>query len=132
VDLWGSGGVSLLLSLSVRAPQRQLSSDAVSAVAGCDLLVSKVRTWPVREVTLSALLTGALCLTVVAAAVESAAVSAHSGAAPPDSVHSLRSVYPSVADPVYRVLTQNVHLAPNTQQAEQAGFTRAKNHETCQ
>jgi hypothetical protein len=30
------------------------------------------------------------------------------------------------------VLTQNVHLAPNTQQAEQAGFTRANNHETCQ
>jgi hypothetical protein len=30
------------------------------------------------------------------------------------------------------VLTQNVHLAPSTQQAEQAGFTRAKNHETCQ
>jgi hypothetical protein len=30
------------------------------------------------------------------------------------------------------VLTQNVHPAPNTQQAEQAGFTRAKNHETCQ
>jgi hypothetical protein len=30
------------------------------------------------------------------------------------------------------VLTQNVHLTPNTQQAEQAGFTRAKNHETCQ
>jgi hypothetical protein len=30
------------------------------------------------------------------------------------------------------VLTQNVHLAPNTQQAEQAGFTRAKNHKTCQ
>jgi hypothetical protein len=30
------------------------------------------------------------------------------------------------------VLTQNVHLAPNTQQAEQAGFTRAKSHETCQ
>jgi hypothetical protein len=29
-------------------------------------------------------------------------------------------------------LTQNVHLAPNTQQAEQAGFTRAKNHKTCQ
>jgi hypothetical protein len=28
------------------------------------------------------------------------------------------------------VLTQNVHLAPNTQQAEQAGFTRAKNHDT--
>jgi hypothetical protein len=30
------------------------------------------------------------------------------------------------------VLTQNAHLAPDTQQAEQAGFTRAKNHETCQ
>jgi hypothetical protein len=30
------------------------------------------------------------------------------------------------------VLTQNVHLAPSTQQAEQAGFTHAKNHETCQ
>jgi hypothetical protein len=30
------------------------------------------------------------------------------------------------------VLTQNMHLAPSTQQAEQAGFTRAKNHETCQ
>jgi hypothetical protein len=30
------------------------------------------------------------------------------------------------------LLTQNVHLAPNTQQAEQAGFTRAKSHETCQ
>jgi hypothetical protein len=30
------------------------------------------------------------------------------------------------------VLTRNVHLAPNTQQAEQAGFTRAKNHKTCQ
>jgi hypothetical protein len=30
------------------------------------------------------------------------------------------------------LLTQNVHLAPSTQQAEQAGFTRAKNHKTCQ
>jgi hypothetical protein len=30
------------------------------------------------------------------------------------------------------LLTQNVHLAPNTQQAEQAGFTRAESHETCQ
>jgi hypothetical protein len=30
------------------------------------------------------------------------------------------------------LLTQNVNLAPNTQQAEQAGFTRAKNHKTCQ
>jgi hypothetical protein len=30
------------------------------------------------------------------------------------------------------VLTRNVHLAPNTQQAEQAGFTRAESHETCQ
>jgi hypothetical protein len=31
-----------------------------------------------------------------------------------------------------KLLTQNVHLAPNTQQAEQAGFTRAENHKTCQ
>jgi hypothetical protein len=30
------------------------------------------------------------------------------------------------------VLTRNVHLAPSTQQAEQAGFTHAKNHKTCQ
>jgi hypothetical protein len=30
------------------------------------------------------------------------------------------------------VLTQNVYLAPSTQQAEQAGFTCAKNHKTCQ
>jgi hypothetical protein len=30
------------------------------------------------------------------------------------------------------VLTRNVHLAPNTQQAEQAGFTRAESHEMCQ
>jgi hypothetical protein len=30
------------------------------------------------------------------------------------------------------VLTQKVHLAPSTQQDEQAGFTRAKSHETCQ
>jgi hypothetical protein len=30
------------------------------------------------------------------------------------------------------VLTQNVHLASSTQQAEQAGFTRAKNQKTCQ
>jgi hypothetical protein len=30
------------------------------------------------------------------------------------------------------VLTRNVHLAPNTQQAEQVGFTRAKSHKTCQ
>jgi hypothetical protein len=33
---------------------------------------------------------------------------------------------------VVEVLTQNVHLAPSTQQAEKAGFTRAKNHKTCQ
>jgi hypothetical protein len=29
------------------------------------------------------------------------------------------------------VLTQNVHLAPSTQQAEQAGFTSAENHKSC-
>jgi hypothetical protein len=30
------------------------------------------------------------------------------------------------------LLTQNVHLAPSTQQAQQTGFTRAENHKTCQ
>jgi hypothetical protein len=35
-------------------------------------------------------------------------------------------------EPLEEVLTQKVHLAPITQQAEQAGFTRAKSHETCQ
>jgi hypothetical protein len=35
-------------------------------------------------------------------------------------------------DPQKVLLTRNVHLAPSTQQAEQAGFTRAKNHKTCQ
>jgi hypothetical protein len=30
------------------------------------------------------------------------------------------------------VLTQNLHLAPSTQQAEQAGFTRERDHKTCQ
>jgi hypothetical protein len=34
--------------------------------------------------------------------------------------------------PLRTLLTQKVHRAPNTQQAEQAGFTRAKSHETCQ
>jgi hypothetical protein len=34
--------------------------------------------------------------------------------------------------PELSVLTQNVHLAPSTQHAEQAGFTRAENHKTCQ
>jgi hypothetical protein len=29
------------------------------------------------------------------------------------------------------LLTQNMLLAPSTQQAEQAGFTRAENHKTC-
>jgi hypothetical protein len=52
------------------------------------------------------------------------------------------TIYAPVSDRMIRRLrrgnhqfilsTQNVHLAPNTQQAEQAGFTHAKNHETCQ
>jgi hypothetical protein len=33
---------------------------------------------------------------------------------------------------VTELLTQKMHLAPSTQQAEQAGFTRAESHETCQ
>jgi hypothetical protein len=65
----------------------------VSAEAECDLLVSEVLTWPVREVTLSALLAGALCLSDVAAAAESAALSAAADprAAPPDSECPLKS-----------------------------------------
>jgi hypothetical protein len=61
----------------------------------------------VKEVTLSALLAD-LCLTdiIVAAAAESAAA-AHPGVVPPDSVHSLRSGCPSVADPVYLALKEH-------------------------
>jgi hypothetical protein len=104
---WNLMVVSLLLSLSlsVRAPPRQLSSNEVSAEAECDLM-SEVRTWPVREVTLSALLAGALCLSgMVAAAAESAAAAAaHPGAAPSDPMYPLRSVCPSEADPECRAL----------------------------
>jgi hypothetical protein len=81
----------------------------VSAAAEYDLLVSEVRTWPVREVTLSALWSGALCLTYVAVAAAvsatlSADVVALSGAAPPDSVCPLRSGCPSEAVPMYLAL----------------------------
>jgi hypothetical protein len=59
----------------------------VSVAAECDHLVSEVRTWLVREVTLSAVWSGALCLTYVAAAAVSAALlaaaAALSGVAPP-------------------------------------------------
>jgi hypothetical protein len=50
-------------------------------------------------------------------------------------IHDVRHLDFSAVVPVgmpKSVLTRNVHLAPNTQQAEQAGFTRAKNHKTCQ
>jgi hypothetical protein len=91
----------------------------VSAKAECELLVSEVQTWLVREVTLSALLAGALCLSdVAAAAAEStalaAAVAAHLGAAPPDPVYSLRFVCPSEADPECRAL---IALSPTTSHA---------------
>jgi hypothetical protein len=59
-------------------------------MAGCVLHESVVRTWPVKEVTLSALLAD-LCLTDVTAAATESAAAAHPGAAPPDFVHSLRS-----------------------------------------
>jgi predicted nucleic acid-binding Zn-ribbon protein len=45
---------------------------------------------------------------------------------------SLEDARTTVAELETQVLTQNVHLAPSTQQAEQASFTRAKNHKTCQ
>jgi hypothetical protein len=78
----------------------------VSAAAECVLHESEVRTWPVREVTLSALLAADLCLSdITTAAAESAATAAaHPGAAPPDPVHSLQYVCPSVADPEYLAL----------------------------
>jgi hypothetical protein len=71
--------------------------------------VSEVQTWLVREVTLSALWSGALCLTYVAAAAAvsaalSAAAAAHSGAAPLDFVCPLRSECPSEVVPVYLAL----------------------------
>jgi hypothetical protein len=83
-------------------------------VAECDHLVSEVRTWLVRAVTLSALWSGALCLTdMAAAAVVFAALptaaAAHSRAAPPDSVCPLRSGCPSEAVPGCRAL---LALAP--------------------
>jgi hypothetical protein len=74
-------------------------------VAVCDHRVSEVRTWLVRVVTLTALWSGALYLTdVAAAAAESAALptaaAADSGAAPLDSVCPLKSGCPSEATPV--------------------------------
>jgi hypothetical protein len=67
----------------------------VSAAIECVLHESKGQTWLVREVTLSALLAGALCLSDMAAAAESAALfvvaAAHPGAAPPDSECPLKS-----------------------------------------
>jgi hypothetical protein len=51
------------------------------------------------------------------------------------NIHDVRHLDFSAVVPLgvpKSVLTQNVHLAPNTQQAEQAVFTRAKNHKTCQ
>jgi hypothetical protein len=46
-----------------------------------------------------------------------------------EGLHKLSSPWEGPCT-VAKVLTRNVH--PNTQQAEQAGFTRAKSHETCQ
>jgi hypothetical protein len=77
-------------------------------MADCVLHESEVQTWPVKEVTLSALLAADLCLsdvTTAAAATESAAA-AHPGVAPPGPVHSLLSGYPSVADPEYLALRE--------------------------
>jgi hypothetical protein len=64
-------------ALAQQAPQLQLSSVAVSAVAGCGLHEFEDRTWQVKAVTLSALPADP-CLTVVMTA-----AAAHPGAAPP-------------------------------------------------
>jgi hypothetical protein len=52
----------------------------------------------------------------------------------PNPIHPDTREKPSTRPPTGTtpLLTQKVHLAPNTQQAEQAGFTRAKSHKTCQ
>jgi hypothetical protein len=80
-------------------------------VAVCDHRMSEVRTWPVRVVSLTALWSGALCLTYVAAAaaaesaaLPAAAAAAHPGAAPPDSVCPLKCECPSEAVPECRAL----------------------------
>jgi hypothetical protein len=105
----GSWGSRACCSLSLWTPLLQLSFVAVSAVAECDHPVSEVRTWLVTVVTLTALWSGALCLTYVAAAAAvsaplPAAAAAHSGAAPPDSVCPLRYECPSEAVPRCRAL----------------------------
>jgi hypothetical protein len=51
-------------------------------VAECVLHESEVQTWPVREVTLSALLAANLCQSDVTAAAAESAAAAHPGAAP--------------------------------------------------
>jgi hypothetical protein len=90
----------------------------VSVAAECDHLVSEVQTWLVREVTLSVVWYGALCLTYVAAAAAvstallAAAAAALSGVAPPDSVCPLRSGCPSEAVPMYLAL-QALYLTPS-------------------
>jgi hypothetical protein len=103
VDLWGSVG-RVPATLAQQAPQLQLSSIAESAEAGCVLHEFEDRTWPVKEVTLSAR-PAHLCLTVISAAAETAA--AHPRAAPSNSVHSLQYECPSAADPV--CLARRVH-----------------------
>jgi hypothetical protein len=71
-------------ALTQQAPQLQCSSVVKSAEVGCVLHESEDWTWPVKGVTLSTM-PADLCLTVVTAA------TAETVAAPPDSVHSLRS-----------------------------------------
>jgi hypothetical protein len=77
-------------ALAQQAPQLQLSYIAESAVAGCGLHESEDRTWQVKAVTLSALPADP-CLTIVTAVAAAETAAAHPGAAPPDSVRSLRS-----------------------------------------
>jgi hypothetical protein len=73
--------------LAQQAPQLQLSSIVESAEAGCVLHESEDRTWPVKEVTLSARPADLCLIVITGAATETAA--AHPGAAPSNSVHSL-------------------------------------------
>jgi hypothetical protein len=75
-------------------------------MADCVLHESEVQTWPVKEVTLSALLAADLFLSDVTASAAEFAAAAHPGVAPPGPMHSLLSGYPSVADPEYLALRE--------------------------
>jgi hypothetical protein len=110
VDLWELEGRELAAHARL-SPQRQLYSISESVVAVCVLYESEDQTVQVKELSLSALSADS-GLNVVTADV---AAAAHPGATPPASKHSLRSLYPSVADPECLALKE---LSPTTSPVE--------------